>query len=708
MEILELNLIQNREKIQNSIEALEKDCSYLQDHMKSLELSSLLNEAALVLISEDKIHESLEFLRRAEDLSSNSTRHKAICFNSIATFYRKQGKIVTALKYIERSISVHPTGFAYLNLCSVLNVQGKFDKALEIAMHTIIFVQDEIIEEIVDLNKRSLDKSETLSVCFYNLAVQLEYLKRTEEANSYYRKSVEFSTKHLPERNPIREILQQIYEKIISNHVKLIDNNTKTEFKPAQSQLIQQPQLKKRVIIKANRSKSPSIKSPLAAKEPSEKKLSRNPTSHRKFFKVGITKAKYMENYNHGKIEDNEEANKTMKLEKGQSEISLKNKNDEQKNHDKEVNEQQKKIKKVLKFSRLQSDKIPKGVKKSGKDFKDCGTEGNGKRKDGKNVLVLPSTGVGDADESENGGLSEDGQGSVKDLHDDKEKSQDESFGRHTDNEQDVKDIEFEVSNLSPVHKNYSIDMDNFMIVTGEGFNEINCKDVETKSDNYEKNSIESESVHEDIIKNSSLINHESIISKKSKSSRESIKSQEKSLKSQENSIKSLENSVKINENSIKSQISLTEKKSKVENTKESNENSLKNIETLLKESENLEIKSEDIKNTKESEKSNEESKKNDSNQLSEKDEKSNQSSKELIIKENDDSNKEEFKSLNVLNHSDDDDENNSKKEKLQMSLEKSMRFIVRNTKSNKDPLFDSFQIPRKSNNSQNCLYKLL
>ena len=690
MEILELKLIQNRENIQNSIEILEKDLSYLQDHIKSLELSTLLNEAALVLLSEDKIQESLEFLKRAEILSSHSTRHKAICFNSIATFYRKQGKILTALKYIERSISVHPTGFAYLNLCAVLNVQGKLDKALEIAMHTIIFVQDEIIEEYVDLNQRSLDKSETLSVCFYNLAVQLEYLKRTEEANSYYRKSVEFSCKHLPDINPIREILQQIYEKIISNHVKIINSNSKTESKPAQSQHIQHPQLKKRVIIKDNRSKSPAVKSPLNTKDPSEKKLNRNPTSHRKFINAGITKAKFIENYNNGKIEDSEETNKTasrsIKLEKGQSEISIKNQIDEKKVSDREVDEQQSKNKRVLKFSRLQSDKTPKGVNKSGKKSKDYVNERNEKMKDVKKALVLPSTMAGDADDSENGDLSEDKQGSVKDVHEVKDTSHDESFGQLADTEHDAKDIEFGVINLSPVHKNYSIDMEKFLIITGEGFNDTNCKDIETNSDQNEKKSINSESAKGESIRNSSHINYESSISQKRKSS-----------------TKSIENKV----NSIRSQASITEEKSKVESMKESNENSLENIEGILKESESLEIKSEDIKSSNESEKSIKGNRKNDSIQLTEKEVKLDETSKGSI-KMKDSYDKEESKNLNVLNQSDDDDESTFQKEKLQISLEKSLRFMVRTTKSNKDSLFDSFQIPRKSNNSQNCLYKLL
>lgn len=721
MEILELKLLQNRESIQNSIESLEKDCNYLQDQTKSLELSSLLNEAALILISEDKIQESLEFLRRAESLSSNSTKHKANSFNSIASFYRKQGKIITSLKYIERSISVHPSGSAYLNLCAVLNIQGKFDKALEIAMHTIIFVQDEIIEEQADFNKRSYEKSEILSLAFYNLAVQLEYLKRTDEASSYYRKSVEFSSKYLPEHNPIREILSQIYEKIIAGHRKIIESKSKSELKPVQNQHIHHPQAKKRVVIKANRSKSPAVKSPLAVKEPIEKKLSRNPTSHRKFVKIGITKAKFMENYSNVRTEDSEETNRltsrSMKLEKGQSEISLKNKIDEKKNSDREVNDK-KKEKKVLKFNKVGGDRMQDERDKGGNEGKgmvETDLDGNG---NGNGHGTVASIGAGNKGkmDSQASGIDEDSQEKVKGKGKGKEggdkgldgvarTSRDESFGVHFENEQDVKEIEFEVDNLSPVQKNYSIDIEKFMVVTGEGFNEMIDEDIEVKSDHNDTKSIKSESVKRESIQCSSRKSKSSDSDKPSSSSK-SLKKQQSSIENKGNISEELhktENSLQSNENS-----SEDEKKSEyLIETKE------KSIKSSDKESQSFEINFKSNKKSLDEDQSIEIKKKSESIELSDK-EKSNDSSHEFIAKDRksldkeQENNKEEFLNMNVLNQSDDDDENTSQKEKLLMTAERSLKFIVRTTKSNKDSLFDSFQLPKKFNSSQKCLSKLL
>jgi hypothetical protein len=60
----------------------------------------------------------------------------------------------------------------------------------------------------------------------------------------------------------------------------------------------------------------------------------------------------------------------------------------------------------------------------------------------------------------------------------------------------------------------------------------------------------------------------------------------------------------------------------------------------------------------------------------------------------------EKFNKGDILNDSDEDFEKNSEKDMLQMTAERSMRFVVRSTKSNKDSFFDSFHLPKKVNNS--------
>lgn len=290
MEILEVKYVQNREEIEKNINEL--NCVRLTslDEKQIIKLCQCYNAFALVLLNDNKIQEALEYLRKSENLAINYPVLRADAYNAIARFYAKQGKASTALKYIERSLSLFPSGNAYVNLCSVLALQGKHEKSLEIAMHTIIFLQDEIFETVYEGKPLNVDSTESLSVGYYNLAVQLEHLKRTDEANSYYKKAVEFSGKYLTGNNPVKEILKQIYEKIIAGTLKKFETQRRSE-------AIIKPVLKKRIVIKNTMSKSPTVKtSRESVKSPllTERVQVKVPI-HRKMVQTGITKAKMRE-----------------------------------------------------------------------------------------------------------------------------------------------------------------------------------------------------------------------------------------------------------------------------------------------------------------------------------------------------------------------------------------------------------------------------
>ena len=213
----------------------------------------------------------------------------------MAIFYRKQSKYLAAIKFIEKSLSICPTGEGYLNLCSILSLQLKYDKALEIAMHAIIFIQDEIFEELFEEKKMNERKVETLAAAYYNLAVQLEFLKRSDEANSYYKKSIEFSDKYLNNDNVIKAILKQIYDKIMTGSGNKYEYQRKTELG------IRTQNMKRRIVIKNSNSKSPIAKNTPSSRrkvnfpEKIQQKLDGPCASHRKFVKTGVTKAKLIE-----------------------------------------------------------------------------------------------------------------------------------------------------------------------------------------------------------------------------------------------------------------------------------------------------------------------------------------------------------------------------------------------------------------------------
>ena len=295
MEILEVKYVQNREETEKTIFELCQKKGNLLDEYETKILCESYNALSQILFNEKKIQESFECLRKSESLAVSHSALRASVYNAMASFYRKQGKCSTALTYIEKSLSLCASGNAYLNMCSVLSLQGKYEKSLEIAMHAIIFMQDELFEEFYEGKKMEEVKLESLSAGYYNLAVQLEYLKRPNEANSYYKKSLEFSTKYLPLDSAVHETLKQIYYKIIVGSLNKLESKGKSETNI-------KPSSKKRVIIKNVRSKSPISKTPppesskkLLLTERFQHKIVGPMLNHRKFVQTGVAKSKMIE-----------------------------------------------------------------------------------------------------------------------------------------------------------------------------------------------------------------------------------------------------------------------------------------------------------------------------------------------------------------------------------------------------------------------------
>ena len=109
---------------------------------------------------------SLSFLKKAESLSKNIQRLKAITCNNLACYYSKDKKVRSASNFLESALSIeynllkncrddsqfesilltnNPSD-AHLNLCVSLSNLGKHDEALQNGLQALVFIQNEIIE----------------------------------------------------------------------------------------------------------------------------------------------------------------------------------------------------------------------------------------------------------------------------------------------------------------------------------------------------------------------------------------------------------------------------------------------------------------------------------------------------------------------------------------------------------------------------------
>lgn len=110
---------------------------------------------------------ALELLRKAETLTDEGDKYRAVTYNNFACIFRRTKKLRSALSYLEKALEIeynylhysadsvdnclqvlNPTDI-HLNICAILSQMGKHELALQHAMKALILIQDELITKIM-------------------------------------------------------------------------------------------------------------------------------------------------------------------------------------------------------------------------------------------------------------------------------------------------------------------------------------------------------------------------------------------------------------------------------------------------------------------------------------------------------------------------------------------------------------------------------
>jgi hypothetical protein len=90
----------------------------------------------------------------------------------------------------------------------VLSQLGKHEEALEHILISVIHLQDEMQgKKDVDASR---DRLSVLAIAYHNMGVELEYVKRKEEAILTYKKAVAFAEAKLDKDNSLIDSLKNI------------------------------------------------------------------------------------------------------------------------------------------------------------------------------------------------------------------------------------------------------------------------------------------------------------------------------------------------------------------------------------------------------------------------------------------------------------------------------------------------------------------
>ena len=140
-------------------------------------------------------------------------------FNNMACYYRRIGKMRTALNFLQRALTIESRlqrpetqADTHLNICAVLSQLNKHELALNHAMSAVILLQEMMLrkkldpqscldDELEDLNAvqnkdTNKDKVAVLAIAYHNMGVEQEFLRSYPAAILSYKKAVNFAEKN--------------------------------------------------------------------------------------------------------------------------------------------------------------------------------------------------------------------------------------------------------------------------------------------------------------------------------------------------------------------------------------------------------------------------------------------------------------------------------------------------------------------------------
>ena len=174
-------------------------------------------------------------LKKSEELCENNELGQAMTFNNMACYYRRIGKMRTALNFLQRALTIESRlqrpetqADTHLNICAVLSQLNKHELALNHAMSAVILLQEMMLRKKLDPQScieddldepgsaqkkdTNKDKVAVLAIAYHNMGVEQEFLRSYPAAILSYKKAVNFEENNLGPDDGITQNLRSVYE----------------------------------------------------------------------------------------------------------------------------------------------------------------------------------------------------------------------------------------------------------------------------------------------------------------------------------------------------------------------------------------------------------------------------------------------------------------------------------------------------------------
>ncbi|OQR90019.1 hypothetical protein ACHHYP_05872 [Achlya hypogyna] len=144
-------------------------------------------------------------------------RLRGITLNNFACYFKKHGKLHTAIHYLEKTLKIeatisgveNPAG-THLNICAILSEMGRHVPAADHARCAIELLKHERRE--CTSNNDAKNGDSLLAIAYYNYGVELEHLRKFELAAAAYGKGHAVAAKEL---NPNHPMIHAIYQAML-------------------------------------------------------------------------------------------------------------------------------------------------------------------------------------------------------------------------------------------------------------------------------------------------------------------------------------------------------------------------------------------------------------------------------------------------------------------------------------------------------------
>ena len=175
-------------------------------------VGEMCNLLAMTYLQQEDFNMVLELLKKAEILTERDAAGRAATYNNLACYYRRQGKLHSALQYLQKAlkiesklVKVQNPADTHINACAVLSQLGRHQTALEHAQNALILLQEELLSPpgVIGAAPPRADRIAVLAIAYHNIGVEQEFLKRYEQSILSDKKGVEVAERYLGAKHAI-------------------------------------------------------------------------------------------------------------------------------------------------------------------------------------------------------------------------------------------------------------------------------------------------------------------------------------------------------------------------------------------------------------------------------------------------------------------------------------------------------------------------